>query len=527
MAELQKGRAFTVYEKNVTLRQPFLDRARECAAVTIPYLLQQEGDSGSTDYQTPYESIGARGLSHLANKLMMAIFPPTHAFFRLTTEPVQEGQFDKAQLSKLEKALSELERQVTKSLEHDQVRTPIYTSLLLLLGTGNALLHKPRNSTGMRVFRMDRYVVVRDPMGQMLETCLKESVAPNQLDPKFIEMLEDANVRDSQESDKPLSEQKTIDLYTLIEKQGKKYKVYQEVKGYIVPDSTRTYPEDKLPWIILRGSHMDGEHYGRGYAEQYLGDLKSAYWLSKSLLDGAMAASRILFFQSPSAMNSAKQIEEAQNGAVLSGNANDITTFQIDKMSDFRFVQETLNSVTQRLAHAFLLNSAVTRNAERVTAEEIRFLVQELEASLGGLHSALSQELQLPLVRIQLANLASQGKIPDLPKELIKPSIITGVDALARSKDFDKLMQLTQALQPIWEAAMPRVNIDDYITRLATSIGIETDGLLKDEQQIQQEQAQAKQEQQQMAMQEAAMQSAPKVAQEVTKGMVAQNAPTE
>ncbi|WP_416142518.1 portal protein [Escherichia coli] len=47
-------------------------------------------------------------------------------------------------------------------------------------------------------------------------------------------------------------------------------------------------------------------------------------------------------------------------------------------------------------------NSAVQRTGERVTAEEIRYVASELEDTLGGVYSILSQELQLPLVRVLL-----------------------------------------------------------------------------------------------------------------------------
>ena len=54
---------------------------------------------------------------------------------------------------------------------------------------------------------------------------------------------------------------------------------------------------------------------------------------------------------------------------------------------------------TRRLGAAFLLNTAVTRDAERVTAQEIRMQAQELESSLGGVYSRLANELQLPLAK--------------------------------------------------------------------------------------------------------------------------------
>ena len=69
----------------------------------------------------------------------------------------------------------------------------------------------------------------------------------------------------------------------------------------------------------------------------------------------------------------------------------------MQKFNDFRVAQESAQKIEERLAAAFLLNSSVQRDAERVTAEEVRFMAQELESTLGGVYSVLSQEFQLPL----------------------------------------------------------------------------------------------------------------------------------
>jgi len=66
----------------------------------------------------------------------------------------------------------------------------------------------------------------------------------------------------------------------------------------------------------------------------------------------------------------------------------------------------------------------------------------ELEDALGGIYSILTQELQLPLIRL----LMSSNKI-NLPKDLVEPIIVTGVEALGRGHDFNKLVQFAQTLQ--------------------------------------------------------------------------------
>ena len=75
------------------------------------------------------------------------------------------------------------------------------------------------------------------------------------------------------------------------------------------------------------------------------------------------------------------------------------------------------------------------------------------------------------------------------------------MEALGRGHDLRKLdmfiQGMTQALGP--EVLQQYVNLQDYIKRRATALGIETEGLIKTQEQIAQEQQQA--QQQQMMMQ--------------------------
>jgi hypothetical protein len=154
-------------------------------------------------------------------------------------------------------------------------------------------------------------------------------------------------------------------------------------------------------------------------------------------------------------------------------------------------------AIQDRLSHAFLLNSNVVRDAERVTAEEIRMLSQELEAALGGLYSILSQEFQLPLVSSLMSRMNKAGRLPKLPKDIVKPTIVTGVEALGRGNDLNRLdMFLAGATQVVGpEAVAQYVNIGDYFKRRATALGIETEGLIKSDEELQQAAQQAQMQQ--------------------------------
>jgi DNA invertase Pin-like site-specific DNA recombinase len=130
-------------------------------------------------------------------------------------------------------------------------------------------------------------------------------------------------------------------------------------------------------------------------------------------------------------------------------------------------------------------------------------MAHELESALGGVYSVLSQEFQLPLINLILQKLIKEGKMPDFPKGKVKPQVVTGLEALGRGQDLTKLAQFLEYLAPLGpEVIAQKLNVDDYMDRLGASLGIDTGGLIKSEEQLQQEQAQA-QEAQQAQMQEA------------------------
>ena len=202
------------------------------------------------------------------------------------------------------------------------------------------------------------------------------------------------------------------------------------------------------------------------------------------------------------------------------GDVNDVSTLQLQKSQDFRIALDTITQVRDRLSFAFLLNSSVQRNAERVTAEEVRFMAQELESALGGVYSVLSQEFQLPLVNLLLQRLVKSKKMPKFPKDTVKPQIVTGIEALGRGQDLNKLSQFLQYLGPLGpEAIMQNLNLDDYIDRLGASLGIDTGGLIKTPEQKQMEAQQAQEQQQQMMEQQFQQGLVTQAVPNLTKGM--------
>ena len=471
------GTAQGRYQSCMIDREIFLERARDSSELTLPTLIPPKASSNVTKYPTPYQGIGARGVNNLASKLLLALVPPNSPFFRMKIDDfvIKELEGQQNLKTDIESALSQIERAIMTDIELNADRVAIFEALKHLIVAGNVLLYVSEN--GLRVFSLERFVCKRDPMGNVKEIITKESLAPNTL-PEDIQKVIGSRLD---------ADDKSVDLYTHIYREKQKYTVYQEIKGLELPKSRGSFPLDASPYIPLRWNRIDTEDYGRGFVEEYFGDLKSLEGLTKAIVEGSAAASKVLFMVSPSGTTRARKLAESPNGAIIEGSANDVTVLQLGKFADFRVAQETMARIEQRLQLAFLLNASVQRDAERVTAEEIRYMAQELEDTLGGVYSILSQEFQLPFIMRKMRMMEKAGKLPQLPKNTVKPSIITGLEALGRGNDKNKLISFLTTLSGTLGADVIQqyVNVSDAIKRLATSEGIDPEGLIKSEEEIQ------------------------------------------
>lgn len=461
----------------VTLRDPYLTRARECAALTIPSLIPPEGSNSTTKFKTPYQSIGARGVNTLASKLLLALLPPNSPFFRLTIDDftLQELTQQEGMRAEVEQGLNKVERAVMNEIESSAIRTPTYAGLRHLLVAGNVLAYLPPKG-GMKLFPLSSYVVKRDPMGNVLEHITVEKIAPSAMSKElraFAEATKSGTASDT----------KDYEVYTHVKRGTDKWHVHQEINGAIWPASVGTYPLDRSAWIPLRFIAVDGEDYGRGFVEEYLGDLKSHEGLSKAILQAAAAAAKVLFLVRPNGTTSVKTLTQSESGDVKSGNSDDVSVLQVEKQADMRVALETRNQIQESLSYAFMLNTAIQRNGERVTAEEIRYMAQELEATLGGIYSTLSVEFQMPLVNRIMAQMEQAKKLPALPKGVVKPTIVTGVEAIGRGNDLNKLSQFLQGVAQVPEA-ITAINVDDFVKRFGTSLGIDMAGLVKSKEEM-------------------------------------------
>lgn len=456
-------------------RTAVVDRAKQCTELTIPSLLVDSSHTEETRLPTPYQSLGARAVNNLSSKLLLSLFPPNAPFFRFVPDKMATMELEQAQpgaLGEVQERLADIERGLTSQMEREALRVPMFEALKLLVATGNALVYRDKDD-GTRVFNLNAYCIKRSPEGVVKEIVTKEVVKADDL---------------PEGMDTEASKDKDIDLFTGVKWNGKSWEVWQEALEQEVPGTRGTFAKGKLPYLPLRWTAIHNEDYGRGLVEQYLGDLRSLEALSMSIVEASAAAAKVLFFVDPVGTTTISTVAKAPSGAIVKGRAGDVSTLQMDKSHDLNIAYQTMNDIQRRLASAFLLNESARRDAERVTAEEVRLMAGELEDALGGIYSILTQELQLPLIKLLM-----QSSKVKFPEGLVEPVIVTGVEALGRGHDYNKLVQFSQTLQQLLgpEIFAQHTNVDAVIEQIGTSLGIETDGLIKTQEQIQQEQAAA------------------------------------
>ena len=136
--------------------------------------------------------------------------------------------------------------------------------------------------------------------------------------------------------------------------------------------------------------------------------------------------------------------------------------------------------IKRTLQKCFLDAGSVTRNAERVTATEIDKMSEQLEAStLAGIYSKMSLSFSKWIVEMIMDEL-------DIKFESIETDVLTGMDALGRSSEAQKLDAYVQ--RTIAVGIRHYLKDEELLTRYASYDSISTIGLVKTAQEVQKEQ---------------------------------------
>jgi hypothetical protein len=412
------------------MRQSMMRRLEKLAGYTLPHLLLPDGwDANQDGVSHDWQSVGAQAVNHLATKLMLSMFAPTRPFMRLDPSVELKRQMTAANipLEDVQNLLAQGERTAVKELDSMAARPKLFDLFKQLICLGNSLLILPEEAETdePRVLNLRRFVVKRS-LDSMLHTLVvREQVKKDELSPE-VQLLV------GEKEDSALCE-----FFIMVCRVGKtKYEVTQWIDDKKIEGKTKEYEYENLPYRVIAWNLADYADYGTGLCEEYMGALAALSTISASTVKAAVLAGEFRWLANPAGMTRPEDFENSENGSCLPGMEGDLSLVQaaaeVAKAVD---INRTLaNDYTNVIGRGFLMAGAVTRDAERVTAEEIRMIANELETGLGGAYSRLAVDVQLPLARYLLRRIKLEFK-----GDAIKPTIVTGLDALSRNGDLEAL----------------------------------------------------------------------------------------
>jgi len=472
------------YDQLASDRSEFLDMSVRCSELTLPYLIHDDNlyKQSRKSLNKPFQSTGAKCCTTLAAKLMLALLPVQTTFFKLQVKSDKIGEEIDAKIkSELDLSFSKIERTIMDYIAASNDRVVLHQALKHLIVGGNSLIFMGKE--GLKNYPLNRYVVNRDGNGKVLEIVTKELISRKLIEDKLPPKKTNTGIDESK------NRNDDVEVYTCVkyEKDGKLYRWHQECEDVILNGSQSIAPEDANPWLVLTFNHTDGEAYGRSRVEEFIGDFETLDALTQALVEGSSAAAKVIFLVNPSSPIKPANLSLSGNGAIVAGRPEDVGVVTVGKTQDFATAAQQIQNIEKRLNEAFLVYTQ--RQAERVTAEEIRTTQFLLEQQLGGLFSLLTTQFLKPYLSRILLVLTRSGQIPDLPKDLVQPQIVAGINALGRGSDAQQLTTfmgtIAQTVGP--EALMKYINPQEAIKRLAAAQGIDVLNLVKTPDQMQAE----------------------------------------
>jgi hypothetical protein len=506
------------YERLAQQRQPFLDRARENAELTIPDIFPPEGHNGSADLPDPNQSTGAQGLNNLSAKLTYTLLPIAAPFFRynvseetlthllvkLAKENLEEGQKEleteqmkqiaeqvTAASAEMQQSLNKVVTSIIEEGENAAARVALGEGVKQLIVAGNVCLEIPEEGS-VRYIRMTDYVLTRDGYGDLTRIIIKEMINPSLIEDEELR----AKVLASIEQDDNEDDNETqVTVYREFTRTVEDWAYQLEAGGEVVEDGS--YELNRLPLIPLRLFKVDGQDWGRAFISEYRGALSTHDTLELALKQGAVAKARIIPLVKPNSQTDLAQLNKAANLEFVFGNPDDITPLTLSQNNaDMSVAYQHNAGLKQALSEIFLINSAFARSGDRVTAQEMRFRAEQLDDALGGIYSILALELQKRLIEALSWRMEMGNRMPDLPEDIVTPSIVAGLEALGQNHKLDQMRTFASVVGEIFgpQALAGASKVSEGITRIANIIGIDWEGISKSEEELAAEQQQLQQQ---------------------------------
>lgn len=429
-------------------------RCETYARWTLDAICPEDGVE-HTEYVSSYVLIGPRLVNTLSNKVVESMFPHSRAFFAVGLDAETEAKLLKeageealaGAMQDIRKESRSIEKRGMAMLDVVAYRPVAVQAAQHIIITGNACVRRLEDQTRV-VYGIKDFCVRRKINGDPIEAILRDSVLVSEL-PKELQELVRVKVKAKSTSPTTTDDVNCELLTKFIEVtvgQNKVWREFQEVEGVPVNSGRhlRQYSQVDFPLIFPVWSLSRGEHYARGLVEEHSKVFHNLDRTTESLFDMFEIAADIKFLVRPDSIIDIATLNEGKRGSYHQGNKDDISVPELDKRSDLQIMLQSAERMERELAAAFLLTAAGIRDAERVTAYEVREIALELETAYGGLYSKLALAWQ----RKEAEWVVSQLKVQTIGKDkLFKVTITTGMESLSKEGELQNFREALSDLQ--------------------------------------------------------------------------------
>ncbi len=480
-------------------------KSTQYAKWTLPQLMAEftQLQSGQTaTLERDFQEIGALLVNNLGAKLTGLLFPSSRPFFNIEASRALQAAAKNQGVkpAEMQAGLSRLEMTSCKQLFLNAAYEQLVQSVKHLIVTGNVLLYRDSAAKKTLAYGVNQYAVRRDGRGNMLDCILREFTDFESL---AVDIQTKLRAR-SRGQYKPENEGRNrVELFTRIKRDfvvlnGAKtdkviYRISQEADGIEVgvPGS---YPEHLCPWQAICWSLIPGENYGRGLVEDYAGGFAKLSDMSHAATLYGIEVMKVINLVTPGLGADVDELQEAECGEYVQGDPNGVTAHESGSADKLIAMEASIETTFTRLARAFMYKGS-TRNAERVTAFELKQDAMEAETTLGGVYSSLSAAMQIPMAHTLLTEV-DPGMMEGIVTAQIKLDIVAGIPALGRQADVQNLAAAAQdaaAIIPVLTQVDKRVDGQKVFDLIMAGASVDTSTLFKDEEQMAEEEAAEKQ----------------------------------
>lgn len=476
-----------------------VENAKMYAYYTLPKLMvsQLTGDSRKT-VTRDFQEIGALLVNNLGAKLAGLLFPASRPFFRITASKTLTDAATKKGLSPsdLQSGLAKLEQEASEALYINASYEQVVQALNHLIVTGNVLIYRDAETRRTISYGLEQFAIRRDHFGKMVDCILRQKVTFVSLDAEIKAALIAKNPKYKDNTRTHEVDQYTrIQLKASYDSKNRFYQVSQQIEDIDVGTPT-IEPESICSWMAPVWSWVPGEHYGRGLVEDYAGGFAKLSNMSHSLALYGIESLRVLNLVAPGQGVDIDAVNSAECGEFVQGTKDSIMPYNPGTLGKIKEAIELIQSTFTNLSKAFMYKGS-TRQAERVTATELRLDAMEAEQTLGGVYSSLAAWMQVPFAHILLTECTPDTLTGIITRDL-KLDIVAGLQALGRSSDIQNLLEAANELgsiAPILKQIDNRIDLEKLADMIYAGRSVDISTIRKSEAQLKEEQAAMQQQQ--------------------------------